>query len=140
MAEHRTYRTLLAWQQAMELVLIAYPLAARLPAIEKYELASQIRRAVTAIPANIAEGRERRGKGYLHHVRIAIGSLAELETHIEVAILLQYLESKEIEPFLQKSASVRQLLYGLRRSLYVRLLQKGVTATGCLLAFLALLQ
>src|SRR5579859_5716001 len=57
----RSYRELIAWQRAMELVVVSYRTASRLPRDELYGLISQIRRAATSVPANIAEGQGRRG-------------------------------------------------------------------------------
>ena len=65
----------------MDLAVIAYETSKRLPPAERFELTAQIRRAAVSIPANVAEGQGcgREGR-YLYHVRIALGSLAELAT------------------------------------------------------------
>lgn len=52
----RSYKDLRVWNQAIELVVAAYDVARRLPIEERFELASQIRRAAVSVPANIAEG------------------------------------------------------------------------------------
>jgi four helix bundle protein len=90
----RSFRDLDAWKAAMELSCSAYDIAGQLPATERFELASQIRRAAVSIPSNIAEGhacglRNR----YRNHVRIAAGSLAELATQMEIARLQGYIVS-----------------------------------------------
>ena len=82
----RSFRDLDAWTAAMDLACAAYDIAERLPPTERFELASQIRRAAVSIPSNIAEGhacglRNR----YRNHVRIAAGSLGELATQVEIA-------------------------------------------------------
>jgi four helix bundle protein len=60
---------------------------------ENYGLMSQLQRAAVSIPANIAEGRERQHtKEFLQHLSIAYGSLAELETHLQIAQRLHYLD------------------------------------------------
>jgi four helix bundle protein len=135
MSEIQSYRDLEAWQRAIELTLVAYALAERLPSTEKYELARQMRRAATSIPANVAEGYERRGKGYLHHVRIALGSLAELQTHVEVALRLEYLTADDVQAFVRTGTSAVQLLHGLRRSLILRFVTQttGITTVLVLL-------
>ena len=133
MSEIQNFRDLEAWQRGIELVLIAYELADRLPSTEKYELARQIRRAATSVPANVAEGHERRGRGYLHHVRIALGSLSELHTHVEIAVRLKYLTANDVASFLQKGTSTTQLLHGLRRALRRKLLAKAAATTMCLI-------
>lgn len=77
----RSYRDLLAWQVSIELAEAAYSLASQLPRHELYGLVSQIRRAAVSVSANIAEGHGREHLGdYLHHLSIALGSVAEPET------------------------------------------------------------
>jgi four helix bundle protein len=65
----KSYRDLLAWQKAMDLVVESYEIASLLPKNETYGLVSQIQRAAVSIPANIAEGHGRQHLGnYLHHL------------------------------------------------------------------------
>ncbi len=110
----RSYRDLLVWQRAMDLVVASYRLAKRLPASESYGLMSQIQRAAVSIPANIAEGHGRRHLGdYLQHLSIANGSLKELETHFFIATRLAYLQENDIEPVLQICSEVGRMLAGL---------------------------
>jgi four helix bundle protein len=81
-----SYKKLIVWQRAIELVTEVYELTDKFPKEEIYGLCSQMRRAAVSIPSNIAEGRYRgTKKDYLHFLRIAYGSGAELETQIEVA-------------------------------------------------------
>lgn len=83
----KSYRDLLVWQKAMDLVAESYGLSAKPPKTETYGLASQIQRAAVSIPANIAEGHGREHLGdYLHHLSVANGSLMELETHLLLAV------------------------------------------------------
>jgi four helix bundle protein len=128
--EIRSYRDLGVWQRGVDLTLIAYALAQRLPSSERYELSAQIRRAATSIPANVAEGHARRGKAYLHHVRIALGSLAELETHVEVARRLGFLSDADVASLLKETTPLGKMLHGLRRSLVRRLLSKVAASTA----------
>ncbi|NBK23655.1 MAG: four helix bundle protein, partial [Spirochaetia bacterium] len=75
----------------MDMVVAVYELTAGFPAQERYGLASQMQRAAVSIPANIAEGYGRVHRGdYVHHLSIARGSLAELETHIALAARLGF--------------------------------------------------
>src|SRR5947209_7513129 len=93
----KSYRDLEVWQRAMELLLACYQIAKRLPAIERYGLGAQLRRAATSIPANIAEGNGRRHRGdYVHHVSIARGSLTELVTLLEIIRRLRYVGADEL--------------------------------------------
>ncbi len=117
----RTYRDLLVWQRAMDLVEASYGLAKRFPASENYGLTNQIQRAAVSVPANIAEGHGRRHLGdYLQHPSIANGSLKELETHFLIATRLAYLQKKEIEPLLQICSEVGRMLSVLIQKLKAR--------------------
>jgi four helix bundle protein len=90
------HRELEVWQRAIELTLSCYALARKLPATEKFALASQIRRSAASVPANIAEGHGRLYRGdYLRFVSIARGSLMELDTHLEVAVRAGYLSERD---------------------------------------------
>jgi len=75
----RSYRDLIVWQKAMDLVKSVYSVAGGLPKEELYCLTSQIRRAAISVPSNIAEGQGRTStKEFLHHLSIAYGSLMEV--------------------------------------------------------------
>ena len=116
--EVKFYRDLLVWQRAMDLVIQCYEFTERFPKSELYGLASQIQRAVTSIPANIAEGHGRDHLGdYLHHLSIASGSLMELETHLLIAARLNYLNSETVDKALQKTDEISRMLTGLKKSL-----------------------
>lgn len=76
-----SFKELIVWQRSIELVGEVYKLAQQLPAVERFGLASQIRRSAVSIPTNIAEGTKRKTlKDYVSFLRIANGSAAELET------------------------------------------------------------
>ena len=112
----RNHRDLLAWQQAVELVLVVYGSTKNFPKSELYGLTSQMRRAAVSVPANIAEGAARSGTPeLLRFVSIAQGSLSELDTHVEVAHRLGFLENRQ--PIDEKIARVFQLLIGLAAAL-----------------------
>lgn len=114
----KSYRDLDVWQKAMDLVVLCYKITKDFPDNEIYGLASQLRRAVVSIPANIAEGRERQHKKeFLQHLSIAYASLAEMETHIQIAERLNYIEVDQLKEVLDKSAEIGRMFNGLRRSL-----------------------
>jgi four helix bundle protein len=81
-----TYRDLIVWQRAMELVQRVYALSRNWPADERFGLTSQIRRAAVSIPSNIAEGngRQTAGEG-VQFLGMAMGSLYEVETQTSIA-------------------------------------------------------
>jgi four helix bundle protein len=90
------HRELEVWQRAIDLTIEAYAIAKRLPATEKFALASQIRRSASSIPANIAEGNGQIHRGvYLRYLSVARGSLMELDSHLEVAVRIGYLKESD---------------------------------------------
>jgi len=112
----RAHRDLKAWQQAMGLVTAIYSATSSFPAQEKFGLASQLQRAAVSVPANIAEGFARNGtKELLHFLGIAAGSLTELDTLIELAARLGYLNNAE--ELNGKVDEVSGLLMGLSASI-----------------------
>jgi len=114
----RSYRDLIAWQRSMDLVVASYRLAGRLPKDELYGLVSQVRRAATSVPANIAEGQGRHStRQFLHFLGIANGSLLELETHILTAQRLDMVRENDGAECLRLSAEVGRILAGLARGL-----------------------
>jgi len=102
----------------MDLVIMCYHLTERFPKAEIYGLTSQLRRAAVSIPSNIAEGRQRQhSREFLQYLSIASGSLAEVETHVQIAGRLSYVDKEQIENVLNKSAEIGRMLNGLRKSI-----------------------
>jgi four helix bundle protein len=122
----QSFRDLDAWRVGMDLTVSFYKIIDRLPVVERFELASQMRRAAVSVPSNVAEGHAAGGdRRYRNHVRIAIGSLAELSTCLELCGRLGYI-AKEVAATADKDlARARQLLHGLHRSILLRLSRKG---------------
>ena len=115
---HSSYRNLDVWQKAMDIVVECYQITKGFPKSEIYGLASQLQRAAVSIPANIAEGRERQHiKEFIQHLSIAYGSLAELETHIQIAERLNYIDLNKAKHLLDKTSEAGRMLNGLRKSL-----------------------
>ena len=82
----KSYRDLIAWQRARDLVREVYLLTATFPVGERFGLVSQMDRSAVSIPSNIAEGYGRATtQDYLHFLRIARGSAYELETQLVLA-------------------------------------------------------
>ena len=88
---NNTYKNLIVWQKAVELVVLVYKLTENFPKTEIYGLTSQMRRCVVSIPSNIAEGR-RRGtvNDFRRFLIISYGSGAELETQIIISKKLDF--------------------------------------------------
>ena len=116
-AQIRSHRDLIVWQKAMNLVEAVYKATASFPKEETYALTSQIRRAVVSIPANIAEGQGRRlSKEYLYFLANARGSLLELDTHLEIAVRLKYLNREDYSQLRDQLDEVAKILNGLMRA------------------------
>jgi four helix bundle protein len=114
----KTYLDLELWQTAMDLVVECYQAARRFPQYETFGLCGQLRRAVVSVPANIAEGHGRQHRPeFIPHLHIALGSLAEVETHVQIAQRLGYLERAEAEKLIQRTSEVGRLLNGMLRYL-----------------------
>jgi four helix bundle protein len=118
----RGYVDLAVWHKSMDLAVECYRLTDRWPTTELYGLTSQTRRAAGSVPANIAEGRGRHTtREYLRFVRIAYGSLMELETHLHLATRLGYVAEPEMNGILDRSTEVGKMLNGLGRALHSRI-------------------
>jgi len=95
MARPKSYRDLIAWQKAMGLARNVLPLTEMLPRRAGYALADQMRRAAISVPNNIAEGYgQLTDLQFRHFLGVARESLCELQTQIELAVDLGYVETK----------------------------------------------
>jgi four helix bundle protein len=113
-----SYRDLLIWQQAMDLVNETYVLTRNWPKDEIYGLTSQVRRASVSVPANIAEGYGRESRAsYQNFLRIAQGSLKELETLFQIAVRVGIESEERIRSQMLKCESVGKLIRLLVRKL-----------------------
>ena len=114
----RSYRDLRVWHTAMQLVERCYELSRTCRAGDRFELLHQLRAAAVSIPANIAEGHGRGSTGaYRNHLQIALGSLAEFETLIEIAVRIRLIESADIVGLIKCSDETGRMLRGLLRAL-----------------------
>ncbi|MEX0954493.1 MAG: four helix bundle protein [Rhizobiaceae bacterium] len=113
-----SYQDLIVWQQAMDLVVLIYKLTKSWPKEELYGLTNQVRRAAISVPANIAEGYGRESSAsYQHFLRVAQGSLKELETHLLIAARTGMSTNSAVQPAMSASESVGKLLRLLIRKL-----------------------
>ena len=122
MGDILSYRDLNAWKQAMSVVEDCYRCTDAFPSSERFGLTSQMRRAAVSIPANVAEGRCRHTTGaFTNHVSIALGSVGELETCIELSVRLGFLKPTDAMRLSASVASIGRLLGALHRSLQAKL-------------------
>jgi four helix bundle protein len=112
------HKSLKAWKYGIDLVKDIYKISKGFPKEEMYGLTSQMRRAAISIPSNIAEGAIGRTKkhftSYLLH---SLGSLAELDTQIEIAHSLEYINNEDKMAVIKKLNRVKALTMGLKNSL-----------------------
>lgn len=114
----RSYKDLVAWKKAMELVTDVYRVTQGFPDREMYGLTSQLRRAAVSVPSNIAEGQGRLSKGEFHQfLGHARGSLIEVETQVLIAQNLGYLTVTSAQQLLAGAAELGRILNGLLASL-----------------------
>ena len=118
----QSYRDLVAWQQAMDLVDDVYACVRGFPGEELFGLTMQMRRAATSIPNNIAEGHGRFSfRDFRQFLRKARGSALELETEIMIAKRQGYIGNETESLLLEKAERVTRLINGLIRNLTQRL-------------------
>lgn len=112
----KSHKDLKVWRESMDLVILIYDLTEQFPSKEAFGLTSQLRRASVSIPSNIAEGAGRKGENeFKRFLYIALGSLSELETQLEIAFRLGYVS--EIEETNKRVYFVRSMLSKLIKSL-----------------------
>jgi four helix bundle protein len=113
-----SYRDLVAWQKAMDLVERMYSITARFPDTERFGLVSQLRRAVVSIPSVLAEGHARGStREFSRYVSVARGSLAEVETQLVIAQRLGFVDPDESSALLAQCDEQGRVLRGLKKSL-----------------------
>ncbi len=113
-----SYRDLIAWRKAMDLVTDIYLVTKAFPRNEQYGLTNQLRRAAVSVPSNIAEGQARFSRKEFHHfLSHARGSLVEVETQVTIAQNLGYLGPNQTRPLLDKTSELGKVLNGLIASI-----------------------
>ena len=117
------HRDMEVYKHSMLLVKDVYVLTKSFPKEEIYGLVSQMKRAAVSIPSNIAEGCGRRTDKELHNfLNIALGSLIELETQLEIAIMLEFVQDQtQVKHVTSEITKTKQLLLGFMRTVQKRL-------------------
>jgi four helix bundle protein len=124
-----TVQKLKIWQKSMDLVEACYRVSSSLPRDEQFGLGSQIKRAATSVPANIAEGYGRWNvREFARFLAIANGSLRELETHVLIARRLGYIAPAGAAPIIESASELARMIYAMRLKMRSRLMAEKQTA------------
>lgn len=122
----KSFRELLVWEKSHRLTLVSYAATQSFPRDELFGLTSQIRRACSSIPANIAEGCGRNSDAELRRfLEIAMGSASELEYHLLLAHDLKLLESEQYRQLDESTREVKRMIAGLIQKLSADSLQRS---------------
>jgi four helix bundle protein len=114
----KTYREMIVWQKSVDLVTMIYFKTRSFPNEELYGLTNQIRRAAISIPSNIAEGFGRNSKkDFKRFLQIAMGSIFELQTQLEIAKNLQFLSDDSYKKLFDATREIEAMLTSLIRKL-----------------------
>ena len=118
----KTFRDLIVWQKAMDLIIMVYRISSGFPKDELYALTSQIRRAAVSIPSNISEGFGRHSTtDYLRFLQIALGSLYELQIQLEIAKRLKYISNENYNHTDEAAKEVERMLSAMIRKLQTKI-------------------
>ena len=118
----KNYRELIVWQKAMELITSVYAVTSAFSESERYGLTSQMRRCAVSIPSYIAEGYGRSSTAdYVRFLLIARGSLFELQTQIEIANRLGFLQDESLNQLFANSVEIDKMLNSLVSNLRAKL-------------------
>lgn len=125
------YKNLDAWKQGMALVELIYGITKEYPIDERYGLISQTRRAAVSVPSNIAEGLGRNHKkDTIQFLHISRGSLYELETLLEIAVMTKYIEESSAMPVRKQLNDCIRLMNGLIRYFENMVEKQGSSGTS----------
>jgi four helix bundle protein len=118
----------------MELAVAAYLAANTFPSSERFGLAAHIKKSATSVPSNIAEGHAQRGdRVFLRHIRIALGSLGELDTQLELARRLNLIDDGVASTLQAGITQTSKLLFGLRRALWIGVARTAARAVSLMI-------
>lgn len=116
MEKTRSFKDLLVWQKAHQLVLKVYAVTKKFPKEEIYGLTNQIRRSSYSVPSNLAEGYKKKTiPNRLHYINIAEGSLEETKYHLILSRDLEYLVESKYSELMNDAEEVGRLLNGYEK-------------------------
>jgi len=114
----KDFRKLKVWEKSHSLAVNIYQISSKFPPSELYGITSQIRRACTSIPANIAEGCGRDGEAeFRRFIQITLGSASELEYHLSLSRDLKFLNEEKYKQLDTQVTEIKRMLTGLIQKL-----------------------
>jgi four helix bundle protein len=116
------FRKLVVWQKSKDLAVDIYKLTSTGNLAKDHSLVDQMRRASVSIPSNIAEGNDRESqKEFLRYLYMAKGSLSELQTQLEIAREINYIDGETFSDIELKCKEVSNIIGGFIKSIKNRL-------------------
>lgn len=110
----RNFRNYEVWKDGVEFSAHVYKLTEQFPKKEMYALCDQLQRASVSIPSNVAEGCSRRSQNeFAHYLEISLGSSYEIETQMEIAHILMYVDDNQYVDIIDKVQSIEKKLTNL---------------------------
>lgn len=110
----RNFRNYDVWVDGVDFSIDIYKMTENFPKKETYALCDQLQRAAVSIPSNLAEGCSRRSVNeFAHFLEISLGSSYEVETQLEIAVRLGYIQVVDFENAIKKVQSIEKRITGL---------------------------
>jgi four helix bundle protein len=110
----RNFRNYDVWVDGVEFSIDIYKMTEDFPKKETYALCDQMQRAAVSIPSNIAEGCSRKSVNeFAHFLEFSLGSSYEIETQLEIAVRLGYVQNADFEKAIEKVQSIEKRITGL---------------------------
>lgn len=112
------FKELNIWKRSIKMAVTVYKVASHFPKEERYELTSQVKRAVVSIASNIAEGAGRNTDNEFNYfLGVALGSSFELYTQLVIAHELELVTTEKIEPILSELEEIQKMVHGFKGTL-----------------------
>ncbi len=112
------YKELIIWKKAIKMAVEVYKIVSLFPLSERYELTSQVKRALVSVASNIAEGAGRNTNNeFVHFLGIANGSSFELVTQLIIAAELGLVSYDRVNPVIDELEQIQKMIYAFKETL-----------------------